>query len=174
MGRTPSVVGGDDCDDTNTDHHELLDWYFDNDSDGFGDALLGLQSVSLHPMDVLDGADATMTMALHTPTPLIVMDFNNCLNSSIPPEEADDDGDGYVEYTLPPIFGTEVLESWEDDCDDTSSITTTRVPRKIVPVQTKIMIKQIHPRLFMLEIKRLGQIVSETVFTPLILLGLVR
>ena len=127
---TPSVVGGDDCDDANVDHHEELDWYFDNDSDGFGDASTGFTVCVPHPMDMSWMAQtATMTMALPTPTPLKSAMDSSMTASTITfhQKKPMTMGMDMLSAQSPPIFGTVVLGILGgDDCDDTSSDTRCR------------------------------------------------
>ena len=127
-----AVVGGNDCDDTNVDHHEELFWYFDNDSDGFGDASTGFM-VCVPPPNgyVLDGADCDDSNGASYPNAAEICDgfLNNCLNSTIPPEEEDDDGDGYVECSITTnIWNGSIGILGGDDCDDTSGNTYPGAP----------------------------------------------
>ena len=120
-----AVLGGDDCDDADNNHNEELTWYFDNDSDGFGDAATGF-TVCVPPPNgyVLDDTDCDDSNGVSCPNATEICDgfINNCLNNVLPPEELDDDGDGYVECS---ISGS----NWNgslgiiggDDCDDTDS-----------------------------------------------------
>ena len=118
-----SVIGGDDCDDTNANHHALLDWYFDSDNDGYGDSATGF-AVCVPPPNgyVLDGTDCDDTNEASYPNATEICDgfLNNCNNSVLPLEEVDDDGDGFVECTID-------TNTWNgtigilggDDCNDT-------------------------------------------------------
>ena len=118
-----SVIGGEDCDDTNPNHYELLDWYFDSDNDGYGDQTTGF-AVCVPPPNgyVLDGTDCDDTNEASYPNATEICDgfLNNCNNSVLPIEEIDDDGDGYVECTID-------TNTWNgtigilggDDCNDT-------------------------------------------------------
>ena len=122
-----SIVGGDDCDDTNSSFHAIADWYFDDDGDGFGDdSTLFVTCVPPPNGYVLQGNDCDDSNALTHPNATEICDgvYNDCNDASFtftgaPADEMDNDGDGYVECSID-------SSGWSgmsnvvggDDCDD--------------------------------------------------------
>ena len=120
-----TVVGGDDCDDANADHHELLTWYFDNDGDGYG-VSTGAFTVCIPPPVgyVLQDGDCDDSNNAQYPNAAELCDgqINDCNTTALASDEVDNDGDGYVECSID-------AGGWDgastviggDDCDDTNA-----------------------------------------------------
>jgi len=133
----PTVVGGDDCDDSNATIYPgateicdgiinncifstLLAIEIDNDGDGYVECNFNAGTWMGDPA-VIGGNDCNDSDASVYPGAPEVCDGqrNNCNLSGIPADESDDDGDGYVECNYSP-------GSWDgdpaviggQDCDD--------------------------------------------------------
>lgn len=118
-----NVVGGNDCDDSNPNHHELLDWYFDNDGDGFG-VVSNVFTVCIPPPVgyVLTSGDCDDGNDLIFPSASELCDgiINDCNSGTLPTNEVDDDGDGYVDCSIDTTGWTgSASVVGGDDCDDT-------------------------------------------------------
>ncbi|MEZ4237441.1 MAG: putative metal-binding motif-containing protein [Myxococcota bacterium] len=139
----PSVVGGDDCDDgddtvypgapetcdgIDEDCNGLVDdlgapvnWTRDVDSDGFGDDAGALPAACAPPGYAGVGGDCDdADDSVYPGAPELCDGMDDDCDGTVPADEADDDGDHYVECTVddggwdgdPDVVGG-------DDCDDT-------------------------------------------------------
>ena len=143
-GQDSILFGGEDCDDVNVgvyfspnlteipldgvdqncDGYELC--YTDSDGDGFGsnqlvdstDLSCSISGVSLVNTDCDDADDSVYPNALE----LCDGQVNNCGNT-LPTDESDDDGDGYVECLIDSMGwdGASLIFGGED-CDDTQEL----------------------------------------------------
>ena len=115
------VVGGDDCDDTLGAYHVSLLWYMDQDEDGQGDPAQSIISCAAPTGYVLNSDDCNDSKAsiFLGATELCDGLTNDCQTTTLPTNESDDDGDGYVECSID-------SNGWDgdsgviggDDCDD--------------------------------------------------------
>ena len=115
-----NVTGGDDCDDTNPSYNPAVTWYADADGDSFGDAGTANDCERLNPTDVTDNTDCNDNSANSYVGAIERCDgLDNDCDLIVPANEADVDGDTYVECAIdengwmgaPTIIGGE-------DCDD--------------------------------------------------------
>ncbi len=115
-----NIKQGEDCDDTDSTLNPNTVWFADTDVDGFGDAgntQIQCQQPSGHIADNTDCNDDDATIS---PIAVEVCDgqVNTC-GGTLPSDEVDDDGDGFVECALD-------SNGWDDltnvkqgeDCDD--------------------------------------------------------
>ena len=99
-----TVVGGDDCNDSNILHHEVQDWYMDVDGDGFGNSNTPLTICtppsSIYTLDSTDCNDSDANTYSGAPE---ICDglVNDCdSTTSLSSNEIDNDGDGFVECSI--------------------------------------------------------------------------
>ncbi len=116
-----------DCDSAIDEDHALdaSTWYTDGDGDGFGDPSTADVECYQPTGTVSDDTDCDDTDATVKPGATEICDgqLNDCDGGSLPTDESDDDGDGYVECTW-------VATGWDgsgavvggDDCDDTDAL----------------------------------------------------
>ena len=113
-----SVIGGEDCNDSNDDEFPTQIWFEDNDQDGIGSAaeLISCLQPSNGVLDTGDCDDLDDTVF---PNAQEVCDGQvNACGGNLPSNEVDNDNDGYVECVVH-------SEGWDggsilggDDCDD--------------------------------------------------------
>jgi hypothetical protein len=119
----PAVIGGDDCDDNDREEHPLARWYQDLDGDGFGTSDTMSICERLHPSDAPTSGDCDDTRSEANPgaTEQCNGVIDNCNRTSLPLDEVDDDGDGFVDCDSAgqPWLGVAGLS--DDDCDDTNA-----------------------------------------------------
>ncbi|WP_170309806.1 BspA family leucine-rich repeat surface protein, partial [Seonamhaeicola maritimus] len=83
-------------------------WYADTDGDGFGDATNSIQSCTAPVGYIADNTDCDDTNnTVYPGAPELCDGLDNNCDGVIPPDEIDDDGDGYSEC--------------QGDCDDTNA-----------------------------------------------------
>ena len=117
-----NITGGDDCDDTDAFFNPATMWYADTDNDGFGNIATSTSSCTqptgytLDTSDCNDGDDTIYPSA----TELCDGQVNAC-GSGLPPDEIDNDGDGYVECTIDTNGWDGFGQMLGGDCVDTNA-----------------------------------------------------
>ncbi len=117
-----TVVGGNDCDDTDANTFPNTTWYADTDNDGFGDARNPITTCTQPAGYLSDNTDCDDTDATVSPNAPELCDgqLNTC-GGTLPSNEVDGDGDGYVTCTID-ANGWDGLGNLQgDDCDDTDA-----------------------------------------------------
>ena len=51
------IIDGNDCDDTDSNHYEIQEWYLDFDGDGFGNALFPIDACGAPANYIADNTD---------------------------------------------------------------------------------------------------------------------
>ena len=99
------MIGGDDCDDAELAHHEILTWYYDSDSDGFGSPSTGL-TVCVPPPNgyILDATDCDDDNEFANPDASEIF-YNDVDEDCVPENDFDLDGDGVAPNGHPAGFG---------------------------------------------------------------------
>ena len=116
-----TVIGGEDCDDLDGSEFPGQVWYNDFDSDTFGDANSTQISCEQPPSTSLDSTDCDDADATIFPNAPELCDgiINSC-GSTLPTDEVDNDGDGYVECTIDIGGWDGSVIPQSGDCDDTN------------------------------------------------------
>ncbi len=114
-----TVIGGEDCDDA--DYYEFPGqvWFADTDNDSFGDAnstSLSCEQPYYTTIDSTDCDDSDDTVYPYAPE-LCDGQVNACGNT-IPSDEIDDDGDGFVECSIDAGGWDGFTSPLGGDCDD--------------------------------------------------------
>ncbi len=122
------------CDDEDRDCDLLIDedhaldastWYSDADSDGYGDASTADVECDQPSGTVTDATDCDDTDSSVKPGGTEICDgqLNDCDAGSLPSDESDDDGDGYVEcaWDASGWDGSGAVSGGED-CDDADGL----------------------------------------------------
>ena len=115
-----SVVGGDDCSDTDGTVYISQTYFLDSDQDNFGDPNSSMRACEQpvgYLLDSNDCNDDDATVYLNAPE--LCDGQSNACSVSIPSDEIDDDSDGFVECTID-FAGWDGSSSVVDggDCDD--------------------------------------------------------
>ena len=115
-----SVVGGDDCSDSDGTVHISQTYFLDSDQDNFGDPNTSIRACEQpvgYLLDSNDCNDDDATVYLNAPE--LCDGQSNACSVSIPSDEIDDDNDGFVECTID-FAGWDGSSSVVDggDCDD--------------------------------------------------------
>ena len=117
--------GVDNNCDQQVDEGVQTTYYLDGDGDGFGDPNSTQESCSILSGYVTDNTDCNDGDGSINPSAIEVCDgADNDCNTSVPSDELDDDGDGYVECDFSSttwIGSTSVVGG--EDCDDTDAFT---------------------------------------------------
>ena len=123
------AVSGSDCDDSDFRHplaneNPSTNCYEDFDEDGYGDS--SPNGLTRDALESLTSSEQTVTMMILPITQCrrVLDGLSTSCSPSLPSDEVDDDGDGYVECTI-------VEEGWQgntvpvggNDCDDTPATT---------------------------------------------------
>ena len=116
------IIDGGDCDDGNSEYHQIQTWYLDLDGDGFGNPSVPINTC-VPPVNALldntDCLDSDDTVFANAPE-LCDGQINGC-NGSLPSDETDLDGDGYVECIIDSGGWDGALMSGGNDCDDSNA-----------------------------------------------------
>ncbi len=114
-----SVIGGDDCNDTSAVENPLAEWFNDGDGDGFGDPDFGAMGCSRPTGFVTDSNDCDDNddMTYLGATEICDGKVNAC-GGTLPSNEIDDDGDGYVECVVDSTGWDGQSIDGGGDCDD--------------------------------------------------------
>ena len=119
-----TVLDNTDCDDTNASYFPGQTWYSDNDGDGFGDASSSLVSCLPPSNGTLDTNDCDDSDgSIYPSAPELCDGQVNTCGGSLPSDEVDDDGDGYVECVVDGNGWDGSSINGGEDCDDTNGST---------------------------------------------------
>ena len=115
------ITDGDDCDDTNSDYFNIQTWYLDFDGDGFGNASFPINSCAQPASYIIDSSDCLDSDDTVYPSATELCDgqMNSCAGS-LPLDETDTDGDGYVECSIDANGWDGLLINGGDDCDSSN------------------------------------------------------
>ena len=113
--------------DPNVDTTTLPTYYIDSDQDGFGDISTSGIEYCVPPAGyVSNNSDCDDSNATIYPNATEICDgiINDCNSPTLPAEEIDNDGDGYVECIIDTNGWHGPVQVQGDDCDDTDQTET--------------------------------------------------
>ncbi len=117
-----TVLDNTDCDDSDANQFPGQIWYVDNDGDGHGDAGNTISSCLQPPSTLLNSTDCDDNDGSVYPSAPELCDGQiNACGGTLPTDETDDDGDGYVECTIDSNGWDGTFMNGGEDCNDASN-----------------------------------------------------